>query len=55
MAVKIVDSMGRLVYDTSFSTDQLVVDISGWADGIYFVRLGEKGSEQVRKLLVNSR
>jgi hypothetical protein len=55
MAVKIVDSMGRLVYDTSFSADQLVVDISGWADGIYFVRLGEKGSEQVRKLLVNSR
>lgn len=55
MGVELMDSMGRLVYENSISSDQLVVDISGWTDGIYFVRLGEKGMGQVRKLLVNSR
>ena len=51
--MEILDSMGRKVYGSRIHAERSVIDTTRWPEGLYFVRLGEKGFSEVRKLLVN--
>ena len=53
VTVTVVDMNGRTVgqYSTS-STDRLTLDLSGYAQGAYFVRVSGEGVNMVKKLIV---
>ena len=53
VTVTVVDMNGRTVgqYSTS-STDRLTLDLSGYAQGTYFVRVSGEGVNMVKKLIV---
>jgi endoglucanase len=52
--LEILDGMGRLIYKTALTGEQLKIDTSGWSEGLYFVRLSSEGRRTVRKLIVKN-
>ncbi len=50
--VSVVDMNGRTVRDFEAATDNLRIDISDLAQGAYFVRITDGGTNTIRKLIV---
>ena len=51
--VVVVDAMGRTVHHEQFQTSLLQLDISGYAHGIYFVRIEQERFSEVLRLVVD--
>lgn len=54
MTVTIFDNLGRKVFSDRFSTSELVLDLTGYAAGEYFVHLFNRGEQvSVHKLVIS--
>ncbi len=50
---KIYDQLGQMVKADSFDTPETVLDISGFSQGIYFIRLDHGKKTTIKKLIIN--
>lgn len=49
------DAAGRLVYSLPLTDLTTLVNLGGWDDGIYFVKISHQGKEEVKKVLIHSK
>jgi hypothetical protein len=50
--VTVVDMNGRVIYETRSENGKLTLDVSGMAQGAYFVRITGEQVNAIRKLIV---
>ena len=51
-SVTIMDVSGKLVYSNNFDTDEAEIDLSGNAQGIYFVRITSNGASDIKRVIL---
>ncbi len=50
--VEVLDLMGKLVKELTWSGERLSVDISGYSKGVYIVRVSNGSTSEFKKLIV---
>ena len=50
--VRIVNAFGQTVYNTKMEGDQVRIDLSGFAKGIYMMHIEANGGQAVKKIVV---